>query len=75
MSDSNAYRERYAAILFLLTKSPRTVSELAELTGHNHEGVRGWLKALEAEGLVQKDKSTKQHARGGSTGFVYRWNH
>jgi predicted ArsR family transcriptional regulator len=74
VSDSNAYRERYAAILFLLTKSPRTVTELADLTGHNHEGVRGWLKALEAEGLVDA-KPMQTGPKGGARAIVYRWNH
>jgi len=74
VSDSNAYRERYAAILFLLTKSPRTVTELADLTAHNHEGVRGWLKALEGEGLVEAAE-TKTGPKGGAKAIVYRWNH
>lgn len=74
MSDSNAYRERYAAITFLLTKRPRTVSELAELTGHNHEGVRGWLKALHAEGLLEAQEAPAG-PKGGSRAIVYRWNH
>jgi predicted ArsR family transcriptional regulator len=73
MSDSNAYRERYAAITFLLIKSPRTVSELSELTGHSHEGVRGWLRALHAEGLLEAQEAPAGR-KGGAKATVYRWN-
>ena len=39
----------------LVRASPRTVPEIVELTGINHQTVRTWLRHLCQEGLVRRD--------------------
>lgn len=58
--------QRFAAILFFLTRSPRTVPELIELLGmpmyhasgtrnsQSHATVSKFLRSMEEEGLVQR---------------------
>jgi predicted ArsR family transcriptional regulator len=70
---SNLYKERGAAIVFLLTQKPRSVNELHELTGCSLETVRGWLQALEAEGLLKRQRE-KTPQRGAGP-FIYQWQH
>jgi len=68
---SNAYKERGASIVFLLTQKPRSLGELHQLTGCSLETVRGWLQALEAEGLLARQRErTKQQ---GPPAFIYEW--
>ena len=43
---------RVTDMLGLLHKAPRTVGELAELTGMSEARVRIWIRALKDEGLV-----------------------
>jgi predicted ArsR family transcriptional regulator len=68
---SNAYKERGASIVFLLTQKPRSLHELHELTGCSLETVRGWLQALEAEGLLARQRQRKQEQ--GPPAFIYEW--
>lgn len=51
MRNENGVR-RAADMIGLLTRAPRTVSELMGLTGMGEESVRKWLKALRDEGVV-----------------------
>lgn len=43
---------RAVDMLGLLTRAPRTVAELVELTGMGEVAVRAWIRALMDEGLV-----------------------
>lgn len=53
MSFRKGQLARTADLIALVMKKPRTIRELAELMGvKNHESVRHWIKAFQAEGLV-----------------------
>lgn len=67
----NAYKERGASIVFLLTQKPRSLNELHELTGCSLETVRGWLQALEAEGLLARQRAHTKNP--GPPAFIYEW--
>ena len=47
-----AYVERYADIIALITKAPRTIAELSSLAGISDMPTRRFVNALKAEGLV-----------------------
>lgn len=67
-ANNNQYKERAASIVFLLTQKPRSLQELHQLTGCSLETVRGWLQALEAEGLL-----ARQREHEGRSAFIYEW--
>jgi predicted ArsR family transcriptional regulator len=69
----NAYKERGASIVFLLTQKPRSLQELQELTGCTEETVHGWLMALQAEGLLERHRA--QTPKKGAGFFIYEWQH
>jgi len=56
--DPGTRTRHQAAVIFLLTKAPRTPSEIAHLLGMQPHGslehVKVWLRIWEEEGLVQR---------------------
>jgi DNA-binding IclR family transcriptional regulator len=59
-----ARNARWPAILFLLTKGPRTAAELVELAHANPMTVSYVLGLLESEGLVRPGPIRKRPAGG-----------
>lgn len=53
-------------VLFFVVKAPRTVPELARLTGSNENTIRSVLAQLDAEGLVSR-------SRRGSSAALWTW--
>ena len=54
----------FTAAVMLLTKAPRTVAELAGLLGTARCTTLGWLRRLEAEGLVQRNPTPRKNQKG-----------
>lgn len=66
---------RVPAMVFYLTKAPRTAPELRTLIGTssiNTDWIARWLRAFEAEGLVQRDGFRKTGRRGRHLA-VWKW--
>lgn len=68
-------RENSAAIVALIVKKPRTARELADLLGKKRpDEILRHLKALEAEGLVERVAMPAMRAnRGGHVPAMWRW--
>lgn len=67
MADASRYLDMHAAMLQLIVKAPRTAHELRTLTGASKNTPYRWLKALESEGLVRRDRGA---CLGGAAGFT-----
>lgn len=52
MNGVRAGSSTWPAVVFFLTRGPRTILELEKLTGTGHNAIRKMLQALLAEGLV-----------------------
>jgi len=64
----------WPAIVFLLTRGPRTIRELRQLTGASENGIHGVIKKLEDEGLVEVGGFRKSATpRPGSLPNEWRW--
>lgn len=61
----------FAAAVMLLTKAPRTATELADLLAASRGTALNWLRILEAEGLVQR--TTPRKNPKGRTSPVWEW--
>jgi len=59
---------KWADLLALLVKAPRTVAELQSLTGMDRKAIYRWRDSLIGEGLVRSDGRTPSGAR------VYVWD-
>jgi DNA-binding MarR family transcriptional regulator len=57
----------FADCVALLVKQPRTLVELAELTGYTAKTVHIWIHALQDEGLVKPER------KRGSPEFIWTW--
>ena len=60
--------KRWADMLALWVKAPRTVDELASLTDLNRGVIYRWRKALEDEGLISRCGRTEAGA------IIWLWN-
>lgn len=69
----NKYLDLHAAMLQLLVKAPRTVAELQHLTGSGKNTPARWLKALEREGLVRRDRGSLIDHSAGFTPDTWTW--
>ena len=59
--------------LALVHRKPRTVQEIAEVTGSKVESTRRWLECAADEGLLTKQPA--HHGKNGRAPAVYTWNH
>jgi DNA-binding MarR family transcriptional regulator len=60
--------KKWADMLSLWVKAPRTVDELASLTGLDRGVIYRWRKALEDEGLITRCGKTAVNAT------IWAWN-
>jgi predicted ArsR family transcriptional regulator len=62
-------------IVFLLTKAPRTVSELTKFGGCHENTVRYVIRLLVAEGLVRmgKERPSTERGRQGRAPREWEW--
>jgi predicted transcriptional regulator len=66
------YGNCFAAVQ-LLTKAPRTCSELAKLIGVGQQAVYGYLHEMEAEGLIQRGGLRSREGFNGPPETVWEW--
>ena len=65
--------DRVAAAVLLLTKAPRTANEIGRLLGIPAPAwLRNWLKAFEAEGLIEKDGKRRENGSR-KPSIVWKW--
>lgn len=67
-------RDKVAALVFYMSRGPRTVPELHTLIAPSTQGdtwVRDWLRAFEAEGLVRQQPEKRKGVRKPS--IVWEW--
>jgi DNA-binding MarR family transcriptional regulator len=60
--------KKWADMLALWVKAPRTVDELATLTGLDRGVIYRWRRALEDEGLITRCGKTEVNA------VIWAWN-
>ena len=60
--------KKWADMLALWVKAPRTVDELSSLTGLDRGVIYRWRKALEDEGLITRCGKTEANA------VIWAWN-
>lgn len=73
MADASRYLDMHAAMLQLIIKAPRTAHELRALTGASKNTPYRWLKALESEGLVRRDRGTRLADGKGFSSDTWAW--
>ena len=61
------------AMIQLLTRAPRTVEELARLSGSSKRSTRTWLKALESEALVSRARGARLDDGEGFAPDTWTW--
>lgn len=66
------YGNCFAAVQ-LLTKAPRTCSELAKLIGVGQAAVYGYLNEMEAEGLIKRGGLRSREGFKGTPETVWEW--
>jgi hypothetical protein len=66
--------ERITDLIGLLYRKPRTISELAELTGFSSVAVRAWVARFIEEGLVQATGNLRPNPRGAPS-VILEWIH
>ncbi len=72
MTHRQASIETMAAVIQLLTKTPRSVPEVSELTGTSKNAVMRYFKALSDEGLIERAPEHDQPT-GGIKRQAWRW--
>ena len=74
MSRANGNQTRRTChFIFLLTKKPRTVRELCELTGMHKAACMRWLNDLQDEGLLSSQKLPSVEGRIGDRARLWTW--
>lgn len=63
-------RAKIVDMIGLLVRAPRTIDELAELTGMNRTAIHRWLRLLLEEQLIRRE-SISRFGRH----FRYFWRH
>lgn len=66
------YGNCFAAVQ-LLTKAPRTCSELSKLIGVGQSSVYGYLHEMEAEGLIRRGGLRSREGMPGTPETVWEW--
>lgn len=62
-----------SALMFFIRKEPRTIDELAKLSGQHIDKVRRTLEALVDEGLVNRTERRSKVRPGFGPQFVFIW--
>lgn len=67
--------DRYAGMVLLLMRQPRTRRELMRLTGISHVGISTFLRALRDKGLLITTRAPKEARLGdvGPTPWLWTW--
>lgn len=71
-SSKNTGRQKIADLLGLVVRAPRTLPEIATLTGMNKDSARAWLQLWADEGLLVIERLPRD-GRVGRCTYRYRW--